>query len=267
MLDLSNLEQIKMGGTSKGNQIKFYHNGYWIKLDNQYCSEGLAEEFVSLFCDCIYDLSHVVYHTERYLYNDNEYTGCYSYNMYDDLSVSFVSMRKLFHTWGVPINTFFLKDAKTNIVNVANIVEQYTGLNVYNYFRQLVLLDALILNEDRHYMNMGLFVKANQFMLAPVFDNGSSLFCVNWIYRKSKSLEENINSAKSVARPFSKFYDNQVNAILELGGQPLKIDKNKLTYLLNHYHNELYSDEMNQRIKDVLKLRLDYYVGRAFVYV
>ena len=28
MLDLSNLEQIKMGGISKGNQIKFYHNGY-----------------------------------------------------------------------------------------------------------------------------------------------------------------------------------------------------------------------------------------------
>lgn len=154
MLDLSDLEHIKFGGLSKGNQIKFYHNGYWIKLDNQYCSEGLAEEFVSLFCDCIYYLPHVVYHTEKYLYKDNEYNGCYSYNMYDDLSVSFVSMRKLFKTWGVPINTFFIKDAKMNIVNVANIVEQHTGINVYNYFRQLLLLDALILNEDRHYMNM-----------------------------------------------------------------------------------------------------------------
>lgn len=93
------------------------------------------------------------------------------------------------------------------------------------------------------------------------------MFCVNWIYQKSKTLEENINSAKSVARSFSKFYDNQVNAILELGGKPLKIDKNKLIYLLTHYYNDLYLDEMNQRIKDVLKIRLDYYDGRAFIYV
>lgn len=265
---LDNIEQLHIEGTSKGNQAKFFCNGYWIKLDNPNCSEGLAEEFVSLFCDCIYDFPHVMYHTDRFSYLENIYNGCYSYNMYDDCSVSFISMRRLLRTCGIPLNLFIKdSDTKKNILNVVDLVEQKTGINTLNYFRQLLLLDALILNEDRHIMNMGLCLKDNRYMLAPVFDNGSSLFCINWIYRKSKTLEQNIESAKSVARPFSKFYDKQVDAVLQLTQRPLLIDKKKVDYLLKNYYNELYPEDMNKRIKAVLMNRLDYYNGKAFIYV
>ena len=119
MIVLDNEKEILTEGTSNGNQTKFYKNGYWIKLDNQGCSEGLAEEFVSLFCDCIYDFSHVMYKTNKFLYKDIEYNGCMSYNMYDRIDVEFISLRKLLRQCGVPLNICIREqDIKKNIYNV-----------------------------------------------------------------------------------------------------------------------------------------------------
>ena len=53
MFDLSSVIPVQNESSSKGNQLKFYHQGYWIKLDNDRCYEGLAEEFVSKFEDLI----------------------------------------------------------------------------------------------------------------------------------------------------------------------------------------------------------------------
>lgn len=33
MLSLDDKKVVKTGSSSKGNQLKFYDNGYWIKLD------------------------------------------------------------------------------------------------------------------------------------------------------------------------------------------------------------------------------------------
>ena len=110
-------------------------------------------------------------------------------------------------------------------------------------------------------------IKTCTFSIAPCFDNGSSLFCTNWIFRKSKTFDENIQFAKSVARPFSKFYDKQLDALLKLGCKPLLVDMDKVNYLISNYSNKLYPDEVVNRVKNVLINRLNYYEGRAFVYV
>lgn len=46
MLILDETTKVVIDSSSKGNQRKFYNNGIWIKLNNDKCSEGLAEDFV-----------------------------------------------------------------------------------------------------------------------------------------------------------------------------------------------------------------------------
>lgn len=269
MICVDSFQEVLNESSSKGNQQKFYKDGIWVKVDNINCYEGLAEEFTSFIESCIYDFLYVEYKSDRVIYNDDEYLGCYSRNMYNRLDTSFVSCRKLFKTNGVAINIFTQHDdTAVNINNVISKIEELTGINTLDYFRRLLMLDCLIINEDRHYMNLGVCqnIKTGQFYPALCFDNGSSLFCTNWTYRKRKTFDENIESAKSVARPFSKFFDKQLDALLRLGCKPLAIDKSRLDWVLNNYHNNLYSDELNQRIKNVLISKLEYYENKAFIF-
>lgn len=269
MVSVDCLQTVQSESSSKGNQLKFYNNGIWIKLDNHNCFEGLAEEFVSMFEQCIIDFPSVQYKSERFEYRDNIYTGCYSYSMYDDSSISFISLRKLFRANNISLNIFIKSEkVEDNIINVVNTVHSLTGLDISQYLFKLLFLDALIINEDRHYMNLGIVTNGKSYGVAQCFDNGASLFCTNWTYKQRKSLEENIAFASSVARPFSKFFDKQVTGCITLGAKPLLINKRMLDSLMMNYHNSLYSDELNLRIKSVLSNRLDYYYNKGvFIYV
>lgn len=269
MIYADGFQEVISESSSKGNQLKFYKDGYWIKIDNQSCYEGLAEDFVSKFESCIYDFPFVEYKSDKIIYNDNEYNGCLSYNMYNRLDTTFISFRQLLRKTGTSQNIFIISsDIKENISNVRKFAYNTVGLDLLDYFRRLLFLDCLIINEDRHIMNIGIVYCAsdNKYYEAPCFDNGSSLFCTNWTYRQRKTLVENIEFSKTVARPFSKFYDRQLDALIKLGCKPLVIDKKKVMSLLQNYYNELYSDELNKRIKDVLENRLKYYFGKAFIW-
>lgn len=269
MINIDAYSVVMSESSSKGNQRKFYKDGYWVKLDNEKCNEGLAEEFVSRFESLIIDFPYVEYKTDKFILDDDVYVGCYSKNMYNNINVSFLSLRRLFKSNNIPLNLFIKdEDISINIKNVVESVYKLTELNILDYLFRLLLLDALILNEDRHYMNLGICTDGKRFALAPSFDNGSSLFCTNWTYRKTKSFEENISRAKSVARPFSKFFDKQVDACLKLGAKPLQIYKKGLDLLMINYHNELYSDSMNNLVKAVLSDRLAYYYNKGvYTYV
>ena len=260
---------VKSESSSKGNQLKFYKDGCWFKLDNDRCHEGLAEEIASLFASCIIDFPYVPYQATGFSYNDESYLGCFSKNMYTP-TTEFISLRRLFKQNNHPLNMFIKDDnVAVNIRNVVETVGKDTGINIFPYFNRLLYFDTLILNEDRHYMNLGIaYDKSNGFMQAACFDNGSSLFCTNWTYRKTKSLEENLQSAKSVARPFSKFYDKQILALQQLGAKPLLIRKLNLDKLFENYHSPIYSQEQQELALSVLKARLDYNKDKGvFVYV
>ena len=269
MIDLDNsFVRVNNESSSKGNQKKFYKDGYWIKLDNEKCFEGLAEEFASVFASCIVDFPHVVYNTEVFNYNDDIYNGCYSQNMLTPVT-EFISLKRLLRQNNIPLNIFLVNnDATEPIERVVNEILNITGINIFSYLNRLLFFDTLIINEDRHYMNLGVCKTEGIFSEAPCFDNGSSLFCVNWSYRKKKSLDENLASIKSAARPFSKFYDVTNNALLKLGAKPLYIKYNCLKDVLNNYHNNIYSVEQQELIKNVLIKNLDYYRDKGiYVYV
>lgn len=264
MINLDGFKTVISESSSKGNQRKFYHNGYWIKLDNDRCNEGLAEEFVSKFENLILDFPYVEYKTDLFSLDGDEYKGCYCYNMYDDKDVVFYSLRHVLKLNNIPLSIFTKEeDIAVNMKNVINVIGNKTGVDITMYLFRLLLLDVLIINEDRHYMNLGICVKGNTAAQAPCFDNGASLFCTNWTYRKTRSLEENMKMALGTARPFSKFYTKQVEACIRLGAKPLLIDKKGLDQLMIYYHNHLYDDNMNNIIKAVLSDRLAYYYNKG----
>lgn len=270
MIHLDDSFRIEMASSSRGDQRKFYKDGYWVKLDNEGYFEGLAEEFVSYFCTCIEGFSSVEYRTSMFEYNERQFRGCVSKTMFGDKNICFTSIKSLAKSYNVPLRNFVCQNSvEQNIINTVVFIRDNFGVNILSYLGRLLMLDCIIINEDRHLMNLGICYnkKLGVYMEAPCFDNGTSLFCTYWSYRKRKSLEENIEFAKSVAKPFSKFYDKQLSALLNLGCKPLLINKVRLEYILDWYTNDLYPKEVLDRVKAVLLNRLRYYEGSAFIYV
>lgn len=65
-----------------------------------------------------------------------------------------------------------------NLFKVSEFLKKL-GENFYNDFVDMLIFDAIICNEDRHYGNFGLLVNNNTnkpISFAPLFDNGLSLF-------------------------------------------------------------------------------------------
>lgn len=189
--------------------------------------------------------------------------------MFKDDYSSFISFRSLFKQYNIPKNIIISDESiSVNIQNTVSIIKQNTGVDLLNYLGRLLMLDCLIINEDRHIMNLGIEHNGvvDKYFEVPCFDNGSSLFCINWTYKSRKSLEENIDFAKSVSRPFSKLFDKQVDVCIRLGLKPLKIYKKGLDLLMINYHNPLYEDKMNNLVKVVLSYRLAYYYYSKGVY-
>lgn len=269
MINVDSFKQVLNESSSKGNQLKFYQDGYWVKIDNDRCYEGLAEDFISFIEGFIYDFPYVKYKSEKIIYNDDFYNGCISYNMFNRLDCSFLSLRSLLKNVNVPQNILIKEsNIESNIMKVCQIVLEVSGVDFLEYLGHLLMLDCLIINEDRHIMNLGIcYCSSNGiYYQAPCFDNGSSLFCTNWTYRRSKTLNENISSANCVARPFSKFYDKQLEVLIKLGCKRLKIN-HMVVDSVKQYYNNLYSDEMNSRVKSVFLNRLENYRGRVYEFV
>lgn len=260
----SSVKVANSGASSRGNQTKFYTSCCWVKLDSARCCEGLAEVFTSKFEGTLEGFPYVHYYPIEVSYLGEPYKACYSQSMYYDPGMQFISLRNLFRSNGIPLNIFTRsEDVCENMMNVISEVRRFTGLDISQYLFRTLMLDALIINEDRHQMNLGVCLKAGRFYEAPVFDNGSSLFCVNWTYRKKANFEDNIRSARSVARPFSKFFDRQVEACIKLGANPLRVNEKSFRQFIDTFFVGMYSNEENERAKRVLLNRLDYYKGKG----
>lgn len=270
MIDLRDWNTYTYQSSSKGNQPKYYKNGYWCKVDSYHNHEGLAEELVSKFLLCTDITNFVQYHSVNVMTEYGESKGCMSYNMYNDVNIEFISLRHLMDLHGVQRNlTFSSENITENIINTCNFIRSVTGLDTLSYFGTLSFLDSIILNEDRHIMNVGVcYDKSRQiFIQAPIFDNGSSLFCTRWTYRNNKSLTENIESALRTGRPFSKFHMKQVEAFRKLGVRPIKIRKNIVRSMLSGTNTTVYNDEFYKRSMDTLYYQLKALQGVSFEWV
>lgn len=92
---------------------------------------------------------------------------------------------------------------------------------------QIVTLDMLSFNTDRHFNNLGLIVDASTgvYKAAPIFDNGNSLLS-DWDRFDEETVEENLE--KVYGQPFSA----SLEMLARETGIGLMVDYEKLQYIL-----------------------------------
>ena len=82
---------------------------------------------------------------------------------------------------------------------VMNFVSQQTNLDIHEYLANTFALDRVILNEDRHFNNLGVIYDGTEFKIAPIFDNGKSFLIGNKRSIEKYSLQDKIKTAYSKA--------------------------------------------------------------------
>lgn len=99
---------------------------------------------------------------------------CSTCELFTSVNQSFIPIGKLIRTGGIEAVLNFYKEL---------------GENYYQELIDMLVFDAIILNEDRHFGNFGLLIDnhTNQIIApAPIFDNGLSLLC----YAMEKDFDE-----------------------------------------------------------------------------
>lgn len=254
-LDVSRNSRFSLSSTSKGNQIKWFSNNMYIKADTMGC-EGIVEALVSELLKYIdFQYGFIDYFPCSIKEGGNSYNGCYSYN-YLSNEESFVSIYRVLQLADKGVQIKLNKLSGLDLVNfVVETVRQITSIDMRDYLSFLINLDALILNEDRHFNNICLVKSGDKFRLAPVFDNGLSLLSDIDDYPLNRSLRENIKKVKS--KPFSTSFRKQLSYF---DNRLLKIDIEGFAESVRA-NEDVFTTTESKRSRQVLLYQLEKYEG------
>lgn len=222
--------------TSKGNQTKYYKDGYFYKLG---LHEAVCEELASKVLKYSSLNTNCWVRYERCFVNDKYACRSHSFLSENEEFIPVESLyKKLTGNGSLSGKLNYLRNAKDRLLFILNFIRSATGIMNYDvYLKSMMLLDMLILNNDRHTYNYGVVYNCitGKFRIPPIFDNGSSLE-----YGKASCT-------------LSGSYEEQVVAFGYPIKSTLKIDYSRLNRSLSHYHNCM---EVN-----VLKSQLKKYEG------
>ncbi len=207
MLDyrLSPEALVMVQGSSRGTQPKYYDKGYWYKV-NRVGYEGLSERLVSI----VLKHSNVQKFVEYEQCTINGRGGCRSKNFLQT-GESFLSFQRLYELYtgeNLQEKMVVFSGVEDRMGFVKDYIMETTGFDCSKYLSQILTLDMLTLNTDRHFNNLGLIVNGDTktYSAAPIFDNGNSLLS-DWEKFSEDTLEENIDLARS--QPFSSSFGLQ----------------------------------------------------------
>lgn len=148
------------------------------------------------------------------------------------------------------------------ISHVVGCVEQITGLqNFGSYIRKIVTVDALFLNEDRHFHNIAVIQKKDgTYRECPIFDNGAALFSdVRNDYPMDFTAEKCLTRIK--AKPFSIDFDEQLDACECLYGEfnfRASFAIRDVEEILKEFAG-IYDSEILERVLEVLRIQIRKY--------
>lgn len=158
---------------------------------------------------------------------------CSTCELFTSQGVAFIPIGRLVKTGGIEA-----------------VIDYYKNLGD-NYYQELIdmlVFDAVILNEDRHFGNFGLLVDSHSnkiIALAPIFDNGLSLLC----YAMDDDFKD-IHTYVSTRRPAT--YQDFISFV-----KPLMTNrqKNKLRKLINFKFDRNTRYKLsNKRLKELEKI-------------
>ena len=201
-----------------------------------YNQEPFNEVLASEICKRL-DFDYIEY--KSYIINGKYYSG----------SENFISKNtELVSAWDL------IKDRqKPNHMNYYDFyldISKELGLDVKKEVDDMIVLDYIINNEDRHFRNFGLIrnVETLEFeKAAPIFDSGYSMYCQQ---------TDNLIGKYNKSKPFREHHDKQIE-LVDLS----KYDFTKLKDI-NEYAYELYSknyimEDISSRRKMLLSKDLD----------
>jgi len=260
--------QINPSATSKGNQPKWYQDGYWYKADH-FGYESLSEFVCSRFMAYSNLTNYVEYELCEIHYDGRIYRGCrsksYNENNYDIIPLEkFVRLQS---TVGLASIMGKLGNVSDRIEYVSEFVRKNTDITDFEaYLSDLLLIDALFLNEDRHTNNIVMIrnAKTNEWKMSPVFDMGAALFSdTRCDYPLNADLEECYKRIK--AKPFSEDFDEQLDEAEKIYRSSVNFDfKGKsVRTVVDSVFNEVpvnengdtvvfYSQDEINRVRDVI---------------
>lgn len=210
IIKVSSDERLCGMSNSRGNQLKWKQGDKFIKL-NCLGYEGIAEEYVSRLLACT-DVPNFVNY-KRCKIEENGVMlgeGC--------VSRDFVKGRQEI-TFGNILDAN-LMSYSSSYDDIRDIILDDTGVDVKNYMDTILCLDAITMNDDRHFHNFALLRDGRKYSPAPIFDNGSALLSDMIMYPMEEDLE--VNMARVQAKPFSIDFLNQLYFVT-----PITIDVEK----------------------------------------
>ncbi|HIZ21619.1 MAG TPA: hypothetical protein IAA21_02310 [Candidatus Blautia faecigallinarum] len=204
--------------SSKGTQVKYYKDGYWYKIDK--CGyESISEFLASLVLKYSNAKDFVDYEICRI----NGESGCRSRNFLREGEefLTFQNLYEIYYGGSLSNRIFELREVRERLSFVTGLLYQICKIDVTDYLKKILSLDMLILNEDRHFHNLGVIRSGSAYREAPIFDNGYSLLCDYSRYPGFLGKDElELEIEKAAACPFSGSFEQQALA----AGFGLKID-------------------------------------------
>lgn len=254
---------IATGHSSKGNQWKWKIGEWWYKADRM-GYEGMSETVVSHLLPGSFRSKHVLYEPVKIRYHGRELSGCRSKNFLGERE-ELITVEKLFRQYtGMSLakELSYMTEIKRRIAYTVDHVVNYTGLADFGgYLTGMLEMDAFFLNEDRHTNNIAVIYDLDEksYRLCPYFDMGLSLFSdIKGDFPLQKSREDCRKAI--IAKPFSRDFDEQMDAANELYGNYLhfSVTKNDMIKEVDRWQFP-YENAAADRVKDVLRYQADKY--------
>ena len=258
-----NYNKIEGHYSSKGNQWKWTDGEWWYKAD-QLGYETLSETVISHILKHSTIEEQVIYEPVILSYKGKELQGCRSRNFLQDTE-ELVTLEKLFRQYmGMSLSKelSYFSEVKKRISYTVDHVENYTGLKDFGvYLTKILEMDAFFLNEDRHTNNIAVIydLQTKEYRFCPYFDMGLSLYAdMKQDFPPEKSLDD-CHSA-IVAKPFSRDFDEQMDAANELYGSYLKftLSKNDMVKEVDKWELP-YEECVLKRVRTLLRDQADKY--------
>lgn len=258
-------DHIKIEGhySSKGNQWKWTDGTWWYKAD-QLGYETLSETVISHILQHSTIEEQVIYEPVVLYYKGKEQLGCKSRNFLQETE-ELVTLEKLFRQYmGMSLSKelSYFSDVKKRISYTVDHVENYTGLKDFGvYLTKILEMDAFFLNEDRHTNNIAVIydLKTKEYRFCPYFDMGLSFYAdTKQDFPLEKSLEDCHKAI--VAKPFSRDFDEQLDAANELYGSYLQffVSKNGMVKEVDKWELP-YEERILERVRTLLRDQADKY--------
>lgn len=207
------------GSTSKGNQLKWFKDGKFIKLD-LLGYEGVAEVAVSylLYWTNLEKGKDWVEYKQCNIVEEGKYlgVGCYSFDYRGGLLD--VSASKMMQKSGISFGIGYY--------DFIDFISDYTGLDCKGYIDRILCLDSITRNDDRHFNNINFLydVDNRKYQFAPIYDNGGS--CMSDLVSYPSNVDFIINYKSIHAKPFDVDFLRQIH-------NPLRISINYTGFIEN----------------------------------